>query len=299
MEQKSEKLNIDEFIKLIACPLTCKIFLYPIIADDGIVYEEQAFLMSSVGNKNVSINYTHVKTLKSFIESFIDKYPEYKKRQYVLDTSIKIEKQHCLHNNDVLKLIELSQFDKIKQYINFDFKLIQQAYCDKLLKSASEDVFKYIIDNLMDINADINDRGWSFLNLLCYGVSKRLPNVVKYAIEKGGDILHFCKSDNWYPLHQIVHFSGNESLIKWGIDKHLMAESNLYVMNKDGDSILYRIFLRCNKDIINYVLEKLDTTSQTFKDNLDYMLESLDGNHYIATIDRENIKENVTLMAIS
>lgn len=41
--------NIDQFVALLKCPLTDKIFSLPVVNDDGIVYEYSALLTTKNG----------------------------------------------------------------------------------------------------------------------------------------------------------------------------------------------------------------------------------------------------------
>jgi hypothetical protein len=296
-----KQIDIDEFIKLLTCPLTCKIFNEPILASDGVVYEEQAFLLSLSGNKNLNRSYYHVKPLKSLIESFIDRYPEYRKKQYLPDANIKLEKHHTIHHKDIIKFINSNDYNKIKQYIDFDFKLFEQdpGYLDHLLKNAPDDVLKYMIDNTIDLNEPVDKRGWSLLNFMCNGISNKKPDIIIYMINKGADVLHCCQSDNWYPLHQVIHFSKNMQLIKFVLDKHLEKGGNVYLANKDGTSIIRMLFTYCDKEVIMHTLTRIDSSQQTFKDHVETLSYTLNDNNHLSEGDRDNIVDTIMVLATS
>lgn len=78
-----DQLDINEFVKLISCPLTKKIFNVPVLGSDGVVYEEQAYLAVIEINKKLTLKYRQVINLRAFISTFLASYPDYKKNQYV------------------------------------------------------------------------------------------------------------------------------------------------------------------------------------------------------------------------
>lgn len=289
MESNAKNLNIDEFIELFKCPVTKKIFLNPVLCNDNKVYEEQSIMVSN--NMTLVTNYIPLKSLKSFIEALISRFPEYKKEQYELDNSIKIAKTHHLHVSTISKIFDDKRYSELKKYTNFDLTLFVNI--ERFLGNVSEDVLQYVIDNAININVDLDSTGWSLLNYMCRVSSKIMPNIIRYAVDHGADFLHICKSDGWYPLHQIINYCTNENLIIWGINKHLECGMDLYTMTQEKGSVLSSIFNKCPKKIIEYALTKIDFSSQQFKDNANNILNSLDGNSALDTNDKDDIRENI------
>lgn len=91
---------------------------------------------------------------------------------------------------------------------------------------------------------------------------------------------YYCTDDIWYPLHQIIYFSNNTDLIKFGIDKHIGAGLDLYCENCDHNTILKFIFKYGTYDVIAYALTKIDKNDHRFIDCKAVLNKALKENKY-------------------
>jgi len=276
--------NVDEFVSLISSPKTNKIYKEPIILDNGEIEELDEYIGTDKKNQ-----YHAIVRLKTFINTFLDEYPEYKSKQYICNQLLKTT--HKFNQQIINKIINTKNLQNLKQYTQFELSLLTSADIDTICKIANEDTLIYFVDNIIgDIHELFPERNWRLVNYICNKCCSANKNTfVRYFIEKYGGMQYYCEDDHWYPLHQIVHFSKNSDLIKFGIDKHLESNLDLYCENSDGTTILNYIFQKSNSDIINYTLSKIDKTWQEFKDHLNNLCDTLNNNSQLNDNERENI----------
>jgi len=86
MNQKIE-IDTDFIINIISCPLTCDIFIDPVIASDSITYERHAIQqwynkhhISPTTTERLDGTFYTNSTMKQLVSKFLILYPEYNKR---------------------------------------------------------------------------------------------------------------------------------------------------------------------------------------------------------------------------
>jgi hypothetical protein len=277
--------DIDEFVRLITSPKTDKIYQEPIILDNNEIEEFEEYLKSNKQN-----SFYVITRLKVFINSFLDEYPEYKQKQYTSDQNTK--RCHRLNVNTIDTIIKTGKWDLFTRYTNFEISLLTMNQLISIYHKANEDIFKYFLDHIIDDVHELKDNSdWRLINRICHDCSEDNPATVRCFINKFGGMQHYCTDDKWYPLHQIVSFTDNTELIKFGIDKHIEAGLDLYCENSDGRTILGFIFSHGKENVINYALTKVDQNNTQFKDQIETLLKALKGNNKITSNDRDNFKE--------
>ena len=77
---KDLKVSIKDFISKLTCPITKKIFLNPVIGEDGIIYEEEIIeelfsedKLNPITNEKISYNLYNVYHIKFLIDNLITK----------------------------------------------------------------------------------------------------------------------------------------------------------------------------------------------------------------------------------
>ena len=212
---------MEEVFNYLICPISGKIFYEPVLADDGEVYEFQEFLKltknkkpSPISNKILK-DFSFVKNIKSFIDNIQDKYPEIKKLRYENSEDTNLSKDHILNKNIIQKILENGEYDKLLNYSNFMLQYFNINQLKNLLKYASKDVSKYVIDNCQNIDVPIYNESWTLLNYVC---NKKIGWVIDYLIEKGANIENVCDGDGWRPIHQIIQIMNSSEYTKKFID---------------------------------------------------------------------------------
>jgi len=276
--------TMDEFISLISDPTTGKIFHTPIITEKGIVCEKDEFV------ENNFTKYYVVVALKSLITSFLDTYPEHKKKQYAPTNNI-FKLTHVANKMKISESIDTGDYVELKKYTKFSILLFGEVYVKIILRFAPNDVIFHIIDNCHDIHEQFDGSSWSLINYACnMGNGLNKPEIIKHIINKGGNMAHHC-GDGWYPLHQILRFSGNnDEFRKYGIDKHIEAGLNMFVTTNDGETVLEFVFHFANTiELIHYALSKIDINSDQFKTNVGRLIDRIDANERIKEKDKETM----------
>lgn len=282
--------SIDEFVDLITSPKTNKIYKDPIILDTGEVEELEEYLQTKQKN-----SYSTIIRLKTFINTFLSEFPEYKSKQYVTDSKIKIS--HTLNKQLIDSIIQSGKLQQLQLYTQFELSLFTYDQLSYILNKADDVTLIHFFDNINgDIHELVESRNWRMINYVCNVCSKSNKiTIVKYFIEKYGGMEYCCDDDKWYPLHQIINFSSDMGTMKLAIDKHLEVGLDLYIENVDGRSVLEYIFEKSPLDIIIYALGKIDKTNNKFKEHVAILYESLNTNTKVS----DNEKENLTIQLFS
>jgi hypothetical protein len=278
-------IDMSEFLNLISDPGTGKIFHIPVITSKGIVREQNEIIETHDPKDTFYI----VVALKSFITSFLDKYPQYKKQQYHSDI---IKTSHISNRNKISQFIKNNKYDELKSYDNYSISLFSNNEIHKIMGYAPDNIIYHIIDNCIDINCEHDsDDGWALINFICHHCcANSKHHFIKYIINNGGDMSHKCK-DGYYPIHQIIRYSyNNDDIKRFGLEKHVQAGLSLFLCNGNGTSVLDMIVERTNSlELINYTLSLIDTNSVQFKQNINGMINVISHNPNITSSTRDKV----------
>lgn len=271
---------MEEFIQLISCPISNKIFNIPILGHDNVVYECSEYINKFPKNK-----FTIVFPIKSFIASFLDSFPEYKKSQYLIDDTIK--NHHALNLHNINTFINNKKYTELLNYTNFSFALFELEMIRYILNYATDDIIIHIIDNCIDINGIIPSKhdNYILLNLVCNESNHSNTNLFKKIIDHGTNLYHIYNDDGWTVLHQLVYSCKNDKIIKYCLDKN----SDLFIKTKNGSSILDFIFWKRTKEIIIYALAKVNKNDEKIISNRSKIITIIETNNKITVPDREEI----------
>lgn len=279
--------DINEFIKLITCPLTGKIFKNPIIAN-SVVYEKAAYIENNKeeNNKKGFEVYIEVVSLKSFIHTFLESYPEYESMQYRSDNSYLYEKRK------IDSYILSGNFEKILEYKCFSIKTMGLTTLSKFLIGSSNQIFEYFIKNAIDINEEFTDSppyiGWNILNYMCTITRNIDINKIKLLLEHNPTFIsHKCRHDNFYPLYQLcLHDCMDNEFMVYMINKHVEGNVSLYEKNCNNEVIALSIIKKYPKIVIDCIIEKLGNENSNQITNI---IHNLDKNSNISALEKEGI----------
>jgi hypothetical protein len=161
--------TIDVYKDAIYCPITLQIFCEPVMASDGHIYERVA--IDEILSKNNPVSpitkETLTKTLVtshvsiSIRDEILQKYPDLKKDVYVPI------KTHTKYKDQVSQIIKDKQFQHLLHIIEFQPKLFVKDDLMVLFQNGSNDVIKYVIDNLVDINQSRGNNMWRIPHYIC------------------------------------------------------------------------------------------------------------------------------------
>lgn len=282
--------DIDEFVGLISSSKTKKIYKEPIVFNSGEIEEFEEYLQGDGKDP-----YYTVVRLKTFINSFLDEYPEYKPRQYT--NTNKFQKTHKYNQKIINNIISSGKMQLLTQYDQFELTLFDRNQLVSIFQNATEDTLKYFVDNITGNIHEKFDGKWHLINYICSqcGSYKKFA-FIKYFIEKYGGMQYPCPYDGWHPLHQIIHHTKNNELIKFGIDKHIESGKDLHCQNDEGKTILSFIVRYCAYETINYALSKVDKTNQEFKKDYSYLHSLLEDSDKITDGERTTLMHTLDLL---
>lgn len=116
--------------------------------------------------------------------------------------------------------------------------------------------------------------------------------------QKGADVTHQC-NDGWYPVQQILHWSKDETLIKYIIKKHIKSGLTLFVKNSNNQTVFDYILYKGTKNIIEYAINLIDFTPTNtqltkFGENIQYN-EKIEAMDIITILDIIESKMNSSI----
>lgn len=246
---------IDEFVKLLYCPISGQIFNTPVInKKDNIVYELQE-LFNLNKKDNVPTDYIILKSLISFISSFLEKYPEYKKQQYVPKTSYSFV--YDFDPNKVLRIMENKNYNDLLNYSYFSVTQFKIQEIWKFLLNANKDVIFHFISNMKNINEEVENVGFISILICACPYNHHHIEFTQYIIENGASMTNLCRlgeENHIYPLYQIVKNVIHEALLRIAITKHLEQGLTLFEKTDIDNSILEAAIGNQPQEIIDYML---------------------------------------------
>ncbi len=217
---KPSAISLETLIPYLTCPLTKRIFRYPVIADDNCVYEayELYKYLKSHDNRSPTYNtkkikdYIHVLPLRSFVDLLAENNEFLESNRYSEKTLPKI---HTMCLDEISTIFAKKSYKDILKYTEFDLKIISKQLF-KLIELTSSDktVIPYIIhiiSNSTNVNAEVYYDKWTIFNYICVFGSSELINVM---IDLDGVNLENKCNDGNRPIHQIARRSTGENVIK-------------------------------------------------------------------------------------
>lgn len=280
-----------EFINLISCPITKKIFYTPTLASDGIIYEAEAILNiiesknpSPISGKILDKDLIVVINLKSLIDLFLKSYENMRQNQYVCITNI--SNLYYFSKAEILSIfMERSNYNSLLKYDNFKIEDIDTYCFADFLKYASYDIIVHFIEHCDNLNYIFPDSPgtWSVANYVFkYGT----PETVKYLLTKYPDLDYENESsEGWRPIHQIASSHDGEAV-------KLLIDIGVNILSKTSQNIsgFEYIITSQNAETITYTIDHMNFATEL---DLSVLLIRVDDNENLKNEEREMIKDMI------
>ena len=262
----------------IKCPLTDLIYLSPVVADDGYIYEEMAIKYwldmentSPITGEPMNKDLMAVKQYKLIIDNYLNKYPDQVENRFINKKPYYLFKDQFINLLLENKFNELTIFTDIllTDYVNNNITIAEYLFTHQLtdkstdkLSDESIDIIKTIIDNSVDYDS-FDDSGYKPIHIACKYSNQY---IIKHLIDKNIDINTVDVKGN-KPIHYLVihqndyklvidYFVNNDNANEEVYNKHGMLPIHLVCQQlEDWESM--EIFLKnnCNLEATSY--EKL------------------------------------------
>lgn len=276
---------MDDFLRLISCPITKKIFYIPVIASDDNVYEAEKVIelitnkiASPITNKILEDDIRVVIPLKFMISSFLDNLDNisYKERQYV--QTYDVNSTYFFSKDEINKIFsDRMEYNKLTKYSYFKIEDIDRYAFKDFLKEAATEVIIHFIDYCNDLEYDWSG-SWKIIN---YVTKICNCEIIRHLIDKNIDLEHPCTND-WRPIHYVALLHDGETtrkLVSKGV--------NLMAQLSDGETALDIIVIGHDKETINFTLEYVINITESMMVKL---LVDLDDNTKLTDDDKDLIK---------
>jgi hypothetical protein len=185
------------------CPITNKIYMDPVSASDGYVYERvvaqnliNTKTKSPVSNQIIKKEIYPLLFLVNEIKTYLENNPEYKLNQY---------KPHYNDNIIAIKrIIRKKNYEQLKSYVNFDIgSMFRNNILENVLQNASDSVLTYLFYN--SINKDYKYKNnIQIIHLICKYCSEY---IILYVFEYNIFDHNVGTKDNVYPIHILCQYS--------------------------------------------------------------------------------------------
>jgi hypothetical protein len=262
------EIDIQDFVdQFLTCKKTGKIYNIPAINQFGQIFELDTYYEEDENADNV----TTVLNIKSFISTFLEKYPQYSKDQYIVNQELK--NCHVSNIKKINYLICSNNFDQLKNYNNFSLKVFSYDYLNKLVLDSNEDILLHFINNIKNNNDLIELIGNKcyFVNMVC----KKTTNIelIKILLEKINQMSLNNPYNKISPLMQILIESKSNELDIYAIDKHVSEGLPLNLPEGKYGSILSYTFTNKDVNIIMHILDKLNKENIIFRDLITHLID--------------------------
>lgn len=291
---------------LLICPITLQIFLEPVCAADGHIYELTALLdCLKLSNKSPTTNmpmnaiYTPAYLIKNLVDKLLEENPELKKEQFIkkIDNSINsnINSTNSTNNtNNIVninstttvhivsdkgvfsKFVKNKLFNQLYNYISrFDnhITLTIDDNCEDIFKN--DEIAKLLIDK----NVTIKDhKTWTLLHFVCrYSSFEIIKYIIKKYISENKSI-EYKVFDNWIPIHIICRYA-EPPAVKYIIDTYIELKLDLECELLNGWRPVHLICRFSTIELFTYIVSKgVDINTNVYKYNgisCDYTLDQI------------------------
>lgn len=266
-ETSDTNLTLEDLLLRLRCPLSNKIFLKPVIASDGKVYEEDELLYYiDTGNVNESlINYKEIRPIESLISFILEKYPEFKSEQYKPNQ----RNSKYIFRKDIEKIrddISKKKFETLLKYTGIIIGIIPLNYYTYVLDHATEDIIIHVLNNTLNINFNFNfdydNCKWALLNRCMKDNHNHALLILKHTTKL--NVNTFCEEDGWYVGHQAFYYGVNLEIIKLLISKGMKLNNK----NKKGQSVFDACMLYSKYDVLEYMCSIISDWSEIDIENM-------------------------------
>lgn len=237
-----------------------KIFLEPVLAEDGETYEltELAhwFIKHDKSPKTGSPmkkGFTEIIPLRSFIAEIADYDPKIKAKQYKIKKSIN-NNSYYMNRSKIYSFIQKAQYEELLNYKEYSLQDLETSRVITIIQYAPYNVIEYLFKNCIDIHERFDldypgssYRGYRLSNLVARFGSK---DAKIYIISNNIDIDSVSEGGNHFVWHLIQNTS-EPNVIK------LMAEKNI----KD----FIRTDLGGDRTVIEYLMKHTNLPFDTFQ----------------------------------
>ena len=252
----SLKATID--VNNFMCPVTKQIFLKPVIANDGFIYEKWAIdgvlncgrsKVSPITREPVS-QYSESKLITNLIDQFLNDNPEFNKMRfsdsvyYNFGENISAISSHITNKN----YKAISKYKEI--YLNHDFK--GYTFIEHVLNNCNNiKYFSKILDNCIDLNV-YNNSGKLPMHYICM---QGKYDIILCALEHNADIYKLNVNNDTVGHMPFIKPNKLNKEDKTSLIKYLIEKKNINLSTKDnaGNSLLYYIIKHGSIDLISYI----------------------------------------------
>jgi ankyrin repeat protein len=230
-----------KFRDSIICPINKTIFLDPVLAYDGIIYERQIIehwlqknnFSPTTGKILSTKELVPVLPLKNIINNFLELCPNLRSEQYSITLQKHMEYTYIVHD-----IIIQKNFDKLEKFGEFSLAIIGNLL-EGLILEGPINITKYVIDNALDLNA-MDQYGKSLIH---YVVQYGSLEILKYLVSKNVNLEATIRDTEIKPIHIICQYGKNDT-IAYFTDLNISLEP----INKFG---IRPIHLLCDNNNIN------------------------------------------------
>lgn len=203
--------KVDIVLEDLICPITKQIFLDPVMASDGKLYERQILekwmndydCCSPLTKEDIKF-YSSSTIVKNMITYLLEMNPNLKEDQYELCMD------HAFHRSKIIEIMEEGNYEDLKLYRNFSIEeLYYNGILKKFLKGCHDlQTVSYLFNNRID--SFRTNKGWKPVHYVSRWGNGQL---IKQMTEAEDFDLDATTSNGWKPIHFVARYGSIESLM--------------------------------------------------------------------------------------
>ena len=203
---------IDIKLEDIICPISHQIFCNPVVADDGITYEEDEIKHWMKEKKTSPLTGKAINTLvpNHIVKTFVDKYLAKNTNQ--INNKYKRAMHHLNYIDEIAKIIEDGTHEQLLLYNDFHLeKFYGNRLMVKLLKKNNVDAIKHVIANAVNLEVAGGPHKWSQIH---YVLKYSTYEIQKYVMGKNID-LEIATTKGCKPIHYACKYGSYHTIKKY------------------------------------------------------------------------------------
>lgn len=210
------------------CPLTKLIYNYPVIAEDGFIYEFRAIknwfetnTVSPISGLNIGKTLIPVNAFVEMIQEFLNEHPELITDQFICNKPVPLFREEFANLLETYKFDELLNFSGFNITEQFGKVTLIEYLC---INCKNDSIIKHVIDNSLDLDTLDKNKLKPLFHILRLGSKNLIEFVIKKGIdlnERGANsatVLHYLmKHHSFEDITDIVQFILDKSDITFSV----------------------------------------------------------------------------------
>lgn len=294
---------MDRLLGHLTCPLSKRLFLHPVITNDGTVYEKDEVnknILKKDGTLNFDITYTDSIQVKYLVDTLIESFPDLKNRRYDPRGREKVTVEY--NKDTIINIIKHKKYRYLLYFDKFVFKDLDYDMVHSIVLTKYHNIVEHVIKHCEDLDTKLEEKnscicgycptGESFdVNILNILTKCGMNDMVKLVVNDNIKVdINQLDSNGYSPVRNLleniyIRKSNREKTvetIKYMIDHGV----NLFIESGSRDPPILTIIKDKLIELVDYTLDNVDMTDEQMGDLCAYLQQHNESDIYKSHMEK-------------